>query len=215
MRALSSLVIPARPNDNNDGCGGGCSGLQPWWCGFPEEQSRAELMVPQTTQVLPQRPSKSAGLLCLFALLWVCPGVSAWEGALRLPGSMRDHGHVSGMLWGGLAWLLISFLPACRLGVLGLPRGLLYFPLGVPPGEEICLGLGDVWLASGNVRKVFYFLFPPPKISSPLEAQGQGGNTSACLVRRTFASELFSQQCPIKGSLCLGWDKGTSLIKLA
>lgn len=116
---------------------------------------------------------------------------------------------------GGLAWLLISFLPACRLGVLGLPRGLLYFPLGVPPDEEICLGLGDVWLASGNVRKVFYFLFPPPKISSPLEAQGQGGNTSACLVHRAFASELFSQQCPIKGSLCLGWDKGTSLIKLA
>lgn len=117
---------------------------------------------------------------------------------------------------GGLAWLPISFLPACRLGVLGLPRGLLHFPLGVSPGEEIFLGLSHVWLASGKLeRPFFYFLFPLPKISSPLEAQGQGGDTSACLVHKAFASELFSQQCSIKGSLCLGWDKGTSLIKLA
>lgn len=115
-----------------------------------------------------------------------------------------------------LAWLPISFLPSCRLGVFGLSRGLLYFPLGVLPGEEICLGLGHVWVASGKVRNVIILLlFPPPKISSPLEAQGQGGDTSACLVHRAFASELFSQQCSIKGSLCLGWDKGTSLIKLA
>lgn len=127
VRALSSLVIPARPNDNNDRCGGGCSGLQPWWCGFPGEQSRAELMVPQTTQVLPQRPSKSAGLLCLFALLWVCPGASAWEGALRLPGSMRDHGHVSGMLWG--ACLAPHFLPASlQAGSVGAPKGTLILP---------------------------------------------------------------------------------------
>lgn len=85
-------------------------------------RSRAELMVPQTTQVLPQRPSKSAGLLCLFALLWVCPGVSAWEGALRLPGSMRDHGHVSGMLWG--ACLAPHFLPASlQAGSVGAPKG--------------------------------------------------------------------------------------------
>lgn len=34
-------------------------------------------------------------------------------------------------------------------------------------------------------------------------------------VRSPLASELFSQQCSIKGSLCPGRDKGTSLIKLA
>lgn len=88
--------------------------------------------------------------------------------------------------------------------------------LECPPGEEICFGLGHVWLASGKVRKVTILLLShPPKISSPLEAQGQRGDTSACPVHRAFASELFSQQCSIKGSLCLGWDKGTSLIKLA
>lgn len=60
-----------------------------------------------------------------------------------------------------------------------------------------------------------FFSFFPPKFSSLLEAEGQGGDTSARLVQRPLASELFSQQCSIKGSLCLGWDKGTSLIKLA
>lgn len=59
-----------------------------------------------------------------------------------------------------------------------------------------------------------FFSFFPPKISSLPEARGQGGDTSVRLVQRPFASELLSQQRSTKGSLCLGWDKGTSLIKL-
>lgn len=125
------------------------------WVPWRAEQSRAELMVPWTTQLLPQRPSKSAVLVCLFAVLWVCPGMSAWEGHSAASDSL---GTAQGCC-GGLAWLLISFLPACRLGVLGLPRGLLHFPLGVSPGEEICLSMAHVWLASGKVCKVILLLF--------------------------------------------------------
>lgn len=52
MGALSSLIIPARPNDNNDVRGGGCRGSSGDGGGCLG--SRAELMVPWTTQLLPR-----------------------------------------------------------------------------------------------------------------------------------------------------------------
>lgn len=86
--------------------------------------------------------------------------------------------------------------------------------------KRCCLRLGHVLLAAVKVRNVTllllsFFPFLPLKISSPPEARGQGGDTSVPLVQRPFASELLSQQRSVKGSLCPGWDKGTSLIKLA
>lgn len=117
--------------------------------------------------------------------------------------------HVSGMLVG----LLGSSPPSCQAaswehrGSKGVP---LRSPLRLPPGE------GGHMLAAGKVRNVFFFFFLfIPKISSPTEAQDEGRDTSVHLVQRPFASELLSQQCSKKGSLCPGWDKGTSLIKLA
>lgn len=164
--------------------------------------SRAELMVPWTTELLPQRPSKSAGLVCLSALLWVCPGVWAWEGDSAASDSLVERGtmDMSQGCCGRLVWLLISFLPACRLGVLGLPRGLLYFPLRVPPGEEICLGLGHVWSASGNAE-IYYFL-PQDFISSRGSRPGRRylsmSGSQGLRLRAVFSTVLHQGQ-PLSG----------------
>lgn len=141
------------------------------------------------------------------------------HGSLSLPGAMGDGGHVSGTSRGHQQGLPGSSPPsrqAAGWDHWGSKGVLLCSPLRLPPGEEmhISLGAGKAW---NVILFLLFFFFPffPPKISSLPEAGGQGGVTSARLVQRSFAPELLSQQCSIKGSLCPGWDKGTSLIKLA
>lgn len=144
------------------------------------------------------------------------------HGSLNLPHATGESRDVSACLRDAGGAVGAPHLPPVRLqaGRDEAPRGSPCAPLsGCPQVRRCCLHLGRVLLAAGKVRNVIlllldFFSFFPPKISSLPEARGQGGDTSVRLVQRPFASELLSQQRSAKGSLCPGWDKGTSLIKL-
>lgn len=167
-------------------------------------RSRTELTVPPTTPLLPQRQPKSAPMV-------ICRRSSGDAlGCRRLKGSQQPQTpQCNGGQWAHLVHAggacPAPCLPPARLQArsAGAPRGPPMLPARAAPrwrDAACCLCLGHVSLASEKVRKFipFFSFFPPffpPKISSPLEARGQGGDTSVPLVQRPVASELFSQRC--------------------
>lgn len=190
-------------------------------------RSRTEMAVPPTAPLLPQRQPKSARMVICRRLSGDALGCRCVKGSQQPQTPQCNGGRWARLVDAGGA-CPAPCLPPARLqaGSAGAPRGPPRPPAQAAPrwrDAACCLRLGHVSLASEKVRKFFLFFFFfssffPPQDFIPSRSSRPGrrhlctSSSEACRLRAVFSTVL---RCSVKGSLCLGWDKGTSLIKLA